>query len=177
VATREKVAETLRVGGWLAFWVQLVLLATSAVILLFAIADPGFNVNFKSLFRLAPTLGALIALGLSVYWHWQYVQFSHRLRSPDPAVYPSRAQVTQTLEKGVNLNLIALLLTLIAAQSVISALLIKVLSMPAGIAVAQSGQLIEPLDIFVVQACIFLIIAEFVGIAIAFRLLKQLHHP
>jgi hypothetical protein len=38
VATREKVAETLRVGGWLAFWVQLVLLATSAVILLFAIA-------------------------------------------------------------------------------------------------------------------------------------------
>lgn len=168
-------AEALRRLGWVGFWIQLVLLITSAVILLFAIADPAFNINFRSLFRLVPTLGSLVALGFAVYWAWHYVTLAKELRSPDPQLHHSRAQVSQSVEKGVTTNLISLVLTLIAAQTVVSALMVKTLSMPAGIAVTQVSRLVEPLDVFVVQACLFLIIAGVVGIAISFRLLRQIH--
>lgn len=52
-------------GGAISFWVQLVLVITSVIILLFAIADPGFNISFGSLFRLLPTVGAVAVLAYS----------------------------------------------------------------------------------------------------------------
>ncbi|HEY9752841.1 MAG TPA: DUF3611 family protein, partial [Coleofasciculaceae cyanobacterium] len=127
-------AETLRRLGWLGFWVQLVLLLTSAVILLFAIADPGFNINFRSIFRLLPTLGSLVVLGFAIYWAWHYVGLSRDLRSQNPQRHHSRAEVSKSLEKGVTINLISLALTLVAAQTVVGSLMIKTLTMPAGIA-------------------------------------------
>lgn len=173
--TRQRVADTLRLGGAIAFWVQLVLVIASAIILIFAIADPGFNINFGSLFRLIPTVGAIGVLGYGVYWSWHYIGLSKQLRSAEPHYYPSRAKVAQTLEWGVTINLIGLILTLIASQTIVTALLIKTLTIPAGIAVTKPGLLIDSLDIFVIQACLFLIIAGVVGIAIAFWLLKPLH--
>lgn len=166
----------LRSGGWIGFWIQLVLVVSSAVILLFAFADPGFNINFKSIFRLVPTIAGLIGLGYGVYCSWYYVALSRQLRSSEPKQYPSRATVTKALERGMITNLIGLLPILIAMQTVVTALLFKTLTMPAGIAIAQAGQLIDALDVFVVQACLFLIIAGVLGIAIAFLLLKRLHH-
>lgn len=173
---RQRVADTLRLGGAIAFWVQLVLVITSTIILLFAIADPGFNINFGSLFRLIPTIGAVLVLGYGVYWSWHYIGLSKQLRLPDSYQYPSRTKVAQTLERGVTINLVGLILTLIASQSIVTALLIKTLTIPAGIAVTRPGLLIDSLDIFVIQACLFLIIAGVIGIAVAFWVLKQLHH-
>lgn len=168
-------AGALRQLGWVGFWVQLVLLVVSAVILLFAIADPGFNINFRSLFRLLPTLGSLAALSFAVFWNWHYVAIARDMRSHNPRLHHSRAQVSQSLERGVTTNLISLALTLIAAQSVVTALTVKTLSTPAGIAVTDVNRLIQPLDVFVVQSCLFLIFAGVVGIAISFRLLRQIH--
>jgi membrane protein DedA with SNARE-associated domain len=59
----------------------------------------------------------------------------------------------------------------------VTALLIKTLTIPGGIAVTKPGLLIDSLDIFVIQACLFLIIGGVFGIAISFWLLKSLHHP
>jgi hypothetical protein len=173
---RLQAADGLRVGGWIGFWVQLVLVISSAVILAFATLDPGFNVDLRSLFRLIPTIGGVVALGCGVAWCWYYLSLSRQLRSPDASPYPSRATVAAVLERGMLINLVGLILTLIAAQTIVTALLIKTLTIPAGIAVTKPGLLIDSLDIFVVQACLFLIIAGVVGIAIAFWLLKRLHH-
>lgn len=173
---KQLAAKALRRGGWIAFWVQLVLVVSSTIILLFAFADPGFNISLKSIFRLVPTIAGLAFLAYGIYWSWHYVVLSKQLLSPVSHQHPSRASVTQALERGVSANLIGLLLILIAAQTVVTALLIKTLTTPAGIAIAQPGQLIDALDIFVVQACLFLVIAGVIGIAIPFRLLKQLHH-
>ncbi|MFM7448706.1 MAG: DUF3611 family protein [Leptolyngbyaceae cyanobacterium] len=168
-------AEALRRFGWIGFWAQVVLFFVSAVILLFAIADPSFNINFRSLFRLLPTLGSLIMLGYAIFWIWRYIKLSRDLLSSNPSRHHSRAEISQSLEKGVTINLISLTLTLIAAQTVVGSLMIKTLTMPAGIAVADAGRLVDPLDVFVVQACLFLIIAGVLGIAVSFRLLKQIH--
>jgi hypothetical protein len=173
---RLQAANSLRAGGWVGFWVQLVLVISSAIILAFATLDPGFNVDLRSLFRLIPTIGGVIALGCGVAWCWYYISLSRQLRSGDTSQYPSRAAVTAILEKGMTINLAGLILTLMAAQTIITALLVKTLTIPAGIAVTRPGLLIDSLDIFVVQACLFLIIAGVVGIAIAFWLLKRLHH-
>lgn len=176
LSVRQKVADTLRVGGTISFWVQLVLLVTSAIILIFAIADPGFNINLDSLFRLIPTVGAIGVLGYSAYWSWHYIRISKKLRSSEPHRYPSRAEVAQTLERGLAINLVGLILTLIASQTIVTALLVKALTVPAGIAVTRPGLLIDALDIFVIQACLFLIMTGVVGMAIAFWLLRPLHH-
>jgi hypothetical protein len=172
---RQQVAGTLRLGGAIAFWVQLVLVIASGIILLFALLDPSFNINLGSLFRLIPTVGAVGMLGYSVYWSWHYTSLSKQLRSPEAPRYPSRAEVAQSLELGVTINLVGLILTLIASQTIVTALLIKTLTVPSGIAITKPGLLIDSLDIFVIQACLFLIIAGVVGLAIAFWLLKPLH--
>ncbi len=101
---------------------------------------------------------------------------SRQLRLSELHSHPSRAMVTKALEIGMGINLAGLVLTLFAAQTVVTALLTKTLTVPAGIAIAQPGRLIDALDVFVVQACLFLIMAGVIGIAIAFRLLKRLHH-
>ncbi len=77
----------------------------------------------------------------------------------------------------MTINLVGLILTLIASQTIVTALLIKTLTIPAGIAVTRPGLLIDSLDIFVIQACLFLIMAGVAGMAIAFWLLRPLHHP
>ncbi|GAB4328846.1 MAG: hypothetical protein OHK0047_15430 [Leptolyngbyaceae cyanobacterium] len=174
---RQRVAGTLRLGGAIAFWVQLVLVVASVIILLFALADPSFNINLGSLFRLIPTVGAVGMLGYSVYWSWHYISLSKQLRSLEPRQYPSRTKVAQSLELGMTMNIVGLVLTLIAFQTIVTALLIKTLTIPGGIAVTKPGLLIDSLDIFVIQACLFLIIAGVFGIAIAFWLLKSLHYP
>jgi hypothetical protein len=174
---RQQVAGTLRLGGAIAFWVQLVLVIASAIILLFALADPSFNINLGSLFRLIPTVGAVGMLGYSVYWSWHYISLSKQLRSLEPRQYPSRTKVAQSLELGMTMNIVGLVLTLIAFQTIVTALLIKTLTIPGGIAVTKPGLLIDSLDIFVIQACLFLIIGGVFGIAISFWLLKSLHHP
>ncbi len=156
------------------FWVELALTVTSAVILLFAIADPNFNINIKSGPTLFAAVGGVVALGFGVYWMYHYSRLGKRLESSNPAVYPKKGDVIRALRLGVNAHLIAMLLTLISTQVVVGALLTKVMTIPQGATIYQSQQLIEPLDIFVVQASICMVAAEFVGVAISFWLLKRI---
>lgn len=69
-----------------------------------------------------------------------------------------------------------MLLTLISIETIVGSLLLKTLSLPQGAAVYRTGQLIEPLDIFVVQANISMIVAQFVGIGIPFWLAIRVEH-
>ncbi len=69
-----------------------------------------------------------------------------------------------------------MLLTLVGIQVIIGVLLCKTLSVPQRAAVYRTGQLIEPIDIFVVQANISMIVAQFIGIAIPFWLVSRVEH-
>ena len=69
-----------------------------------------------------------------------------------------------------------MLLTLVGIETIIGALLLKTLSVPQGAAVYRTGQLIEPIDIFVVQANVSMIVAQFVGVGIPFWLVSRVEH-
>ncbi|UBF24213.1 DUF3611 family protein [Kovacikia minuta CCNUW1] len=170
---RHEIAGFFRVSSWAGFWIELVLTAVSAGILLFAIADPNFNINIKSGPALFSALGGIVALGFGVYWMHHYTRLAKRLLASSPDIYPPKGEVMRALRLGVNAHLIAMLLTLVATQIVVGALLTKALTIPQGATIYQSKQLIEPLDIFVVQAGICMFAAEFLGVAISFWLLKR----
>ncbi|MHC5829884.1 MAG: DUF3611 family protein, partial [Nostoc sp.] len=91
-------------------------------------------------------------------------------------LHPSRKKINQVLQLGVLVNLAAMLLTLVSIETIVGGLLLKTLSVPPGAAVYRTGQLIEPIDIFVVQANISMIVAQFVGIGIPFWLASRVEH-
>jgi len=174
--SRQDIANASYTVGWFGFWVQLVLTAVSIIILLFATLAPSFNLNtLKSGIGLFAAIGGVLALGVSIYWMFRYTRLAKQLQVAHMGTHPTKGEFIQTLNLGVMVNLVGMLFTLLSSQTVAGALLIKVLSIPQGTAIYQSNQLIEPLDIFVVQANICMIAAQFVGVVVSFWLLKRSH--
>jgi hypothetical protein len=175
-SSRQQVAANLHKLGRIGFWIQFVLTIISVVILLFAIADPNLNLNLKSGLGLFSAIGGIAALGLSIYWFFRYTSLSKQLGVADPSLHPSRKKTIQVLQIGVFINLIGMLLTLLGIEVIVGVLLSKTLSFPEGAAIYRTGQLIEPLDIFVVQANVNLIVAQFIGIGIPAWLISRVEH-
>ncbi|MBV6622581.1 MAG: DUF3611 family protein [Rivularia sp. (in: Bacteria)] len=171
---RQQAAVSLRTFGWIGFWTQLIFTAAAGVVLLFAVADPNLNINLKSGFGLFSALGSILVLCLSIYWFFRYTRFSKQLEASESSLHPSRKETIRTLQTGVLINLVGMLLILVGIELVMGSLLGKTLSVPQGAAIYRSSQLIEPLDIFVVQANINMIVAQFVGIAIPFWLATRI---
>lgn len=141
-----------------------------------AILDPNLTLSLKSGAILLSVVGSIVVLGFSVCWFFRYIQLARQLEAP--SVHPNRKQTIQVLQLGVLINLVAMLLTLVSVEVIVGALLLKTLSVPQGAAIYRTGQLIEPIDIFVVQANISMIVAQFVGIGIPFWLVSRVeHHP
>lgn len=170
---RQKLAQEFSLAGWIGFWIELVLAVISAIILGIALSNPGFNINLNSGIGLFSITGGLIVLGLTVYWMWRYIQLARRLLASDPDRHPTPSAVRQLLHQGTILHFIGIFLGLLATRIIVGALLLKVLTIPQGLAIYQMHQLIEPLDIFVVQASLFMIAAECIGLLITFWLLKK----
>jgi hypothetical protein len=146
------------------------------MILGLAILDRNLNLNLKSGIGLLSVIGGITALGLSIYWFFRYVHLGQQLEASEPALHPSRKEIIQVLQLRVFVNLIVMLLTLLSIETIVGGLLLKTLSVPQGAVVYRAGQLIEPIDIFVVQANICMIVAQFVGIGIPFWLASRIEH-
>ncbi|MBE9224855.1 DUF3611 family protein [Phormidium sp. LEGE 05292] len=173
--TRENFANQMRLASWIGFGFELTLGIVSFIILLVAVFDPNFNINLKSGLGLVSVGSGLIVLGISIYWIFSYIQIAQKLLSANPSDHLSAEQVRNTLHIGITIHFIGLLLTLLAAQIIVGSLVLKALTIPSGGAIYQTNQLIEPLDIFVVQASILMITAESLGLFITFWLLKQIN--
>jgi hypothetical protein len=171
---RQQVAVSLRTFGWIGFWTQLVLGVAAGLVLLFAITDANLNINIKSGLGLFSALGGILILCFSIYWFFRYILLSKQLEALESSLHPSRKETVRTLQTGVLINLAGMLLILVGVEVIIGTLLGKTLSVPQGAAIYKSGQLIEPLDIFVVQANINMIVAQFVGIGIPFWLVTRI---
>lgn len=178
-ATVHRVVVALRRGGWICFWVQLVLAIISTIILLFASlfafggvganrGDPGSN---GGLFFAVLGLGVL---GYSIYRAFGYTRLARTLKTAPSNLRPSKAETIKRIKAGLVWNLTGMTLTLIGAEAINGTLLAKSLSQPKGFynALPNLTEFIQPLDIFIVLANTHTIVAHFVGISVSLWLLN-----
>lgn len=178
----QRAAFALRRGGWICFWVQLVLGVVSTLILLFATlfafgntggnnsGDPGSN---GGLFFAVLGLGTL---AYSVYRAFSYTRLAQKLRTSPSTLRPSKGDTLRIVKFGLMWNLAGMSLTLVGAEAINGTLLAKSLSQPRGFynALPNLTEFIQPLDIFIVLANTHTIVAHFVGISTSLWLINKI---
>ncbi|WP_243146586.1 DUF3611 family protein [Scytonema sp. UIC 10036] len=178
------IAQAFRLTGWISFWTQLVLGIVSAGILLSAIvfSRGGNNSNnpgtgFGAFFAVA----GLIALGIGIYLAFRYTRIGRGLDSSNANNRPRKIETVQVLQFALVVHLAGMLLTLLGAQAIAGTLIVKSLTLPQfGVGVytqIDPNRIIQPIDIFVVQANTNTVTAHFAGLVSSIWLLYRLSKP
>lgn len=169
----QRVIPAFRLGGWISFWVQVVLAVVATLIFLFAISfeiassgNAANDTNPGTSAGIFFAIGGIIALLVSIYWSFRYTRLALQLKSSQASLRPKKADAIQILRLGVIVNLVGMLLSLLAAEAISGILLGKALqSQSAQFTLNRSfQQLIQPLDIFIVLANTHTIFAHFIGL-------------
>ncbi len=173
-----RLGQELQRFGWIGFWTQVVLGFVSLLIVIIVIFSRSFNLNRS---EGSPTLGLVLAimglvfLGVSIYCCYRYPQLGRRLDRPEKR--PTKEHVIRSLNIGLWVNVAGMVFTVAAAEWNVGMLLLKVLSIPQGAAVYATNVLIEPLEIFIIQAKVNTIAAQLTGIIVALWLLRCVRRP
>jgi Protein of unknown function (DUF3611) len=187
-STRLLLVETkkaLQRASWLSWWSQVILTTVSSIILVFA---RNVLIQQQPLLASSPKLflstGGLIVSVMSIIWTWGNGQrLSRRIVKPDTSAVKAALLLRRAIRVGVLLNLVGLLLHLLAAEQIVGALAIKVLTMPRSTATyllggagaaALEGSL-QPLDILIVQANTNSLLSHFCSLVLLLWLVDPLH--
>lgn len=181
----QRVIPAFRRFGWISFWVQVVLAVVAGLIFLFAILVDSPQATQGASTRNVGTgpgtffavLG-LITLGISIYWAFRYTRLATQLESSNPKLRPKKADAFQLLQRGLIVNLVGMLFSLMGAEAIGGTLLAKAVQYQAGTlptTAVNLNQFIQPLDIFVVLANTHTIVAHFAGIVTALWLLNWIY--
>ena len=179
------IAKLFRLTGWIAFWSQLVLGVISGGILLFASISPrAGNPNTPASNNTGAGLGVffaisgLIALAVGIFIAFRYVLIGRQLDSANVNNRPRKLETVQVVRLGLIVHLVGILLTLIGAQAIVGILLTKSLTVsqviPGTITQVDPSRVIQPLDIFVVQANTNTVSAHFSGLIGSIWLLNRI---
>ncbi|MGD1806385.1 DUF3611 family protein [Dapis sp. BLCC M126] len=172
--TVKQVAKALRLGGWICFWVQLVLGIVSGIIFLFAVGLLGQKTQAGTGGGLFFAVCGLLVLGFSIFLSFRYTRLARQLGSPTPALRPSRVDTTQQVKRTLITNLVGMTLALLAAEAIGGILLGK--SLVSGSFMFNPTELEEfTVDIFIVLGNTHIIVAHFVGIVVGLFLLDRVH--
>lgn len=175
--TKQKVANTFRVIGWLSFWVELAFAVGSAIVLLFSASGRNFATETTSGIGIGIfwAVCGLALLALGVFSAFRYTRIAKRLKHPNSDRHPSKADTIKVLQFGLIVGLIGILLCLFGAGATVGVLVAKAVSQPPGVAITDPNKIIRALDVFVVVANINGITAHFVGVVGSLGLLYWLH--
>jgi hypothetical protein len=175
----KKVAMALRIAGWTAFWIQLVLGIISALIFMFALIGLPSAKNADSIGSGILFAGvAIVILAVSIYLSFRYTRLARKLRSPSASLRPSRAETSKVIRLTLLVNLGGMFITLIGSEAINGILLGKSLSLPQGGLIASSVDIrdfIQPLDLFIVLGNTHIVFAYFIGVAISLWLLDRVY--
>ncbi len=176
----QRIAFGLRRGGWVCFWVQLVLAVISGIILLFASLIAGREAGAAGT---SPGTGGglvfawagLLVLGFSTFRSFRYTRLAQQLKSS--TTRPNRAETVKQIRMTLISNMIGMTLTLIGAEAINGILLGKALSQPRGFFQPNINlqDFIQPLDIFIVLANTHTVVAHFFGIVVSMWLIDQIY--
>ncbi len=178
------IAQTFRLVGWISLWTQLVLGVVSGGILLSATIfsqRPGTSNNPGTGLGIFLAVSGLITLAVSIYFAFRYTRIGRQLESSNPSNRPRKIETVQVIRLGLMVNLVGMLLTLLGAQAINGTLIIKSLTLPQlGTGVLTQidpSRIIQPLDIFVVQANTNTVSAHFAGLVASIWLLNRINKP
>lgn len=184
------IAKIFRLTGWITFWSQIVLGLVSGGILTFAsFSRPATTtVGTTGTVAAASNPGAglgiffaltgLVALGIGIFISFRYVRIGRQLDSSNPSNRPRKIETIQTVRFGLIVHLVGILLTLVGAQAIVGILLTKSLTVsqiiPGTITQVDPSRVIQPLDIFVVQANTNTVCAHFAGLVGSIWILNRI---
>lgn len=173
------IAQLFRRIGWITFWAQLALGVVSGGILLFASISPrpaNASPNTGAGLGVFFAISGLVALGVGIFISFRYVQIGRRLDSPNANNRPRKLETLQVVRLGLIVHLVGILLTLVGAQAIVGVLLTKALTttQPGVITQLDPSRVIQPLDIFVVQANTNTVSAHFAGLIGSIWLLNRI---
>lgn len=188
----KRVANALRWTGWASFWVQLILLATTAIMLMLAISGRSFNRTVTPNPRLPAVnlnQGTTPGIGIGIFWAgcgivalliglfiaFRQTRFARRLFNSNSQIHPQKSEVLQLLRWGVITGLIGMFLTILGGGATLGVLLSKSIAQPQGVAIYDPTRIIRSLDIFVAAANMNGITAHFVGTVTSLGLINWLN--
>ncbi len=171
------IGNTIRLTGWIAFWIQLAIGVVSVLALLFALTGRSFvqQQNTGLGIGIFWAVCGIVLLLFCLYWDFRYTRIGKALENPNLALHPSKPDTTIILRLGIIAGLVGILLTLLGASSTVLVLVAKSISQPPGVAITDPYRIIRPMDVFVAVADITGIAAHFVGTVASLWLLERVH--
>ncbi|WP_166142794.1 DUF3611 family protein [Methylosinus sp. RM1] len=169
-------ASRLRLFGWLQFWPQLAIALASAVLLQFSTSGRAFSPSqtgygdsiYWSLFAF---LLLCAATALAFF-------YTRAARSVARADYLGVHRLTAFwfLSLGLLIGLAGVIISFVGLSLSVSLLVAKTVSQPPGIAITDPNKIIRALDVFVLLVNFALLLAHFIGVAIAAFLTSEATH-
>ncbi|NJK40452.1 MAG: DUF3611 family protein [Acaryochloridaceae cyanobacterium SU_2_1] len=172
---------TFRLVGWISFWIKLVLVVVSGVTVLFAFFSRAANTtqarNPISGIGLFFTVCGILLLGVSVYWSFHYTRWGRRFLAKTASSQPSKAGTLRLLKTVLITDLVGILVTVIGGEWLVGAIIGKAISQGVAVFSLNPNQLVEPIDLFVIQACMNVIVGQLAGIVATLILLQRTTQP
>lgn len=160
-----KLRRNLRLLGWVAFWVQLVLGIISVLLFLVVSSGQTISVNVEG-----PTGGSLLAkysfalLCLTIIFFFYCTRFARKIAlNPDYYINPKKQSPPWFLKLNYKISLVGTLISFIGVGASVALLMAKTVSQPPGIAITDPSKIVRALDVLILLINFELLIAHFVG--------------
>lgn len=162
-------AGSLRLFGWIEFWIQLVLALATGVLLEFASSGHAFSPGTTGFSDGIYWAGyGFLLLCLATLLAFYYTRVARKVVSR-PRFYLDHAKrlALWFLWAGLLTGLSGIFVSFVGVGLSISLLVVKTISQPPGIAITNPQNIIRALDVFVLIVNIVLLMAHFIGTAVA----------
>lgn len=159
-----RIATNFRLIGWVSLWTQVVIGVISSLLFIVNALEPDTSLS-KAGAGIFNALGIALVF-VSAFWGFRYVRLGRKLKTSNPDVRPKPRDAAQAVRIGTMISLVGMLLTIIAAESVVALLWLRALRQVAtfgGIS-QDTAAFINAADIAVVFSVVNTMFAHFIGL-------------
>ena len=170
----QNLAKKLRLFGWIAFWLQLVLALICAVLLEIATSGRAFSPAAAGGFGDAIYWGVVgfLLLWLAIPLAFYCTRAARKILAR-PDAYLNKIGVTSFwfLLASLLIGFLGVFIAFIGVALSISLLIVKTVSQPPGIAITDPSKIVRALDVFILIVNFDLLVAHFIGVGVALWLI------
>ncbi|MFN3360275.1 MAG: DUF3611 family protein [Pseudanabaenaceae cyanobacterium] len=171
-----KTIRAFRFYGLVGLWTHGVPGVIAGVLLLFAgiRGNEGTASNPGTLPGVAAAWIAWALVVAGFVWSYIYIRWAKQLADIQR---PTKAQTLIQLKIGLGISLGGQFTALLAAFAIVGTLAQRALFRTQGLIVDDPSRFVEPIDLFVVQASLLILLAHFLGTLISLWLLDRVTRP